>query len=55
MNILEISPNQLFEKFIENQSLKAQIEITNKLSNLKDNDTLLINDIIALFEKYKKN
>lgn len=51
MNILEISPNQFFKKFIENDRLKSEIEIFNKLSSLENDKIQLIYDFIELLNK----
>lgn len=48
MNILGISPNVIFEKLIENDNLKRQIELSKKINELPDDKIDFIISIIDL-------
>ena len=48
INILGISPNVLFSSFITNDSLKPQIELSNKLNLMSQEDIVLLNSIADL-------
>ena len=50
MNILGISPNVIFEKLIVNESLKSQMELSNRASKLTDDKINFIISIIDLLE-----
>lgn len=52
MNILGIAPNIIFSSFITNPNLKSQIELSNKLSHLSNENTDLLSAIADLLEKY---
>ena len=48
INILGIAPNILFSSFITNDSLKPQIELSNKLNIMSQEDIVLLNNIADL-------
>ena len=50
MNVLGISPNVIFEKLIVNESLKPQIELSKKASELTEDKINFIISIIDLLE-----
>ena len=50
MNILGISPNTIFEKLIENDDLKLQIQLSKKLTELSDDK---INFVITIIDLLK--
>lgn len=50
MNVLGISPNVIFEKLIVNESLKPQIELSKKASELTEDKINFIISIIELLE-----
>ena len=50
MNILDISPNIIFEKLIVNEKLKSQIELSKKASKLSDDKINFVISVINLLE-----
>ena len=50
MNILDISPNIIFEKLIINENLKSQIELSKKVSKLSDDKINFVISVIDLLE-----
>ena len=50
MNILGISPNIIFEKLIENDKLKRQIELSKKINELPDDKIDFIISIVDLIK-----
>ena len=48
INILGIPPNMLFSSFITNNSLKPQIELSDKLNLMSQEDIILLNGIADL-------
>ena len=50
MNILEISPNVIFEKLIVNESLKSQIELSKKASELSNEKIDFIVSVMDLLK-----
>ncbi len=50
MNILGISPNVIFEKLIENDTLKRQIELSKKINELPKDKIDFIVSIVDLIK-----
>ncbi|MCI8617317.1 MAG: helix-turn-helix transcriptional regulator [Clostridia bacterium] len=50
MNILSISPNVIFEKLIENDTLKRQIELSKKINELPKDKIDFIVSIVDLIK-----
>ncbi len=50
MNILGISPNVIFEKLIENDTLKRQIELSKKINELPKDKIDFIMSIVDLIK-----
>lgn len=50
MNILGITPNIIFEKLIENDDLKRQIELSKKINELPDDKIDFIISIVDLIK-----
>lgn len=50
MNILGISPNVIFEKLIENDTLKRQIELSKKINELTKDKIDFIVSIVDLIK-----
>ena len=50
MNILGISPNVIFEKLIENDTLKRQIELSKKINELPEDKIDFIVSIVDLIK-----
>lgn len=50
INILGISPNAIFERLIENNNLKRQIQLSKKINELSDDK---INFIISIVDLVK--
>ncbi len=55
MNILGICPNVIFDKLIVNENLKLQMQLSNKVCNLSNEEIAFIISMVDLLENLKRN
>ena len=53
MNILGISPNTIYKEFINNPRVKAEIEITEKISELSPEKLEVVLEMVNLIKNLK--
>ena len=54
MNILGISPNVIFERLIDNEDLKSQMQLSKKASELPDDKINFVISVIDLLKDLDK-
>ena len=55
MNILGITPNTIFKELIANESIKKQIEISEKLNTLSEEKLNFVDNMIDLLINFNKD
>ena len=53
MNLLEITPNELYKNFITNKNLKLKMELEEKINSLSFEQIEAVSDIIEIIKKIK--
>ena len=53
MNLLEITPNELYKNFITNKNLKLKMELEEKINSLSFEQIEAVFDIIEIIKKIK--
>ena len=55
MNLLDITPNTIFDEFITNEKTREKMELSSQINSLSDNDFKLISSIIELLISRSKS
>lgn len=50
MNLLGITPNRMYNEFIDNETIKTQMELSEKVSDLSEEKILFLNAIVDLLK-----
>lgn len=53
MNSLGITPNTMYQDFVQNEKLKMQIELSEKLNDLSEEKLIFISTMIELVKNLK--
>ena len=54
MNILGITPNTIFNDFVDNSKIKAQIQLSEKINRLSEDKIKFLNSVIDLLGNLEK-
>lgn len=53
INILEIEPNKLYSYFVDNDNIRKQIEIVEKINNLPERSLKFLDEFLDLVLRWK--
>lgn len=54
INILDIEPNILYSYFIDNENIRKQVELVEKIKNLPENSLKFMDEFLDLILKWSK-
>jgi len=54
INILDIEPNVLYSCFLDNENIRKQVEIVEKIRNLPENSLKFMDEFLDLILKWSK-
>jgi len=55
INILDIEPNKLYSCFLDNENIKKQLELIEKIKNLPEGSLRFLDELLDLLMKWNKD